>query len=51
MLKAITDGNIATTSHGTTARDRADVAKQRVLIEMLACAVNLEVGSVKGTHF
>ena len=51
MLKAITEDNIATTSQGTTAGDRADVAKQRVLVEMLACAVKLEVGSVKGTHF
>jgi len=46
MLRAIQDDNVALTSQGTVAGDRADAAKQRVLVQMLAYAAKAEVGSV-----
>lgn len=46
MLRAIGDDKLALTSHGNAAGDRVDVAKQRVLVRMLAAAVKAEVGSV-----
>ena len=46
MVRAITDDNVAMTSQGTSAGEKADVAKQRVLVQMLICAAQAEVGSV-----
>ena len=46
MIRAITEDNIAMTSQGTSAGERADVAKQRVLVRMLVCAAKAEVESV-----
>jgi cohesin complex subunit SA-1/2 len=46
MLRAIKDDNIAMTSQGTAAGDKANVAKQRVLVQMLICAAKAEVESV-----
>lgn len=51
MVRAITDDKVAITSQGESAGDRADVAKQRVLVQMLACAARLEVESVASTDF
>ena len=46
MLKVINDDIVARTSQGTSAGDRADIAKQRVLVQMLAYAAKSEVGSM-----
>ncbi len=46
MVRAITSDNLAMTSHGTSAGERADVAKQRILVQMLICAAKAEVGAV-----
>lgn len=46
MLKAILDDKAAITLNLTSAGDRADVAKQKVLVRMLATAACVEVGSV-----
>jgi len=43
MIRAITEDNVAITSQGTSAGDRADVAKQRILVQMLMCAAKEEV--------
>ena len=43
MVRAITEDNIAMTAHGVSAGERADVAKQRVLVQMLICAAKAEV--------
>ena len=51
MLRAIKDDSQATTAHQVTAGDRANVAKQRVLVRMLACAAREEVGSVADEEF
>jgi len=51
MLRAIRDDNAAATAHHVTAGDRANVAKQRVLVRMLACAAREEVGSVADAEF
>jgi len=51
MLRAIKEDNAAATAHHVTAGDRANVAKQRVLVRMLACAAREEVGSVAETAF
>jgi hypothetical protein len=39
------------TSEGNTAGDRADLAKQRVLVQMLACATKAEVEAVSDSDF
>ncbi len=46
MVRAITEDNVAMTSEGKSAGERADVAKQRVLVRMLICAAKAEVESV-----
>jgi len=51
MIRAISDEKLAMTTGGTTAGDRADIAKQRVLVQMLACAAKCEVESVTDTDF
>ena len=51
MLRAIKDDKAATTAHQVTAGDRASVAKQRVLVRMLACAAREEVASVADDEF
>ena len=51
MIRAITDDKAAKTSQGNAAGDRADVAKQRVLVQMLACAAKAEVESVTDPEF
>jgi len=51
MLRAIKEDNAAATAHHVTAGDRANVAKQRVLVRMLACAAREEVGSVADAEF
>jgi len=51
MLRAIKDDNAAATAHQVTAGDRANVAKQRVLVRMLACAAREEVSSVADDEF
>lgn len=51
MLRAIKDDNAAATATLITAGDRANVAKQRVLVRMLACAAREEVGSVADQEF
>ena len=51
MIRAITDDKIAMTSEGNTAGDRADVAKQRVLVQMLCCSAIAEVESVTDPDF
>ncbi len=38
-------------SQGNAAGDRADIAKQRVLVQMLSFAAIAEVESVTGTEF
>lgn len=51
MLRAIKDDNAAATATLITAGDRANVAKQRLLVRMLACAAREEVGSVAEIDF
>jgi cell envelope opacity-associated protein A len=51
MLRAIGDDNVATTTSGRKAADRAEVAKQRVLVRMLACAAQAEVVAVAEPGF
>jgi hypothetical protein len=51
MLRAIGDDNVATTASGGKAGDRAEVAKQRVLVRMLACAAQAEVVAVAEPGF
>ena len=51
MLRAIKDDNAAATATLITAGDRANVAKQRLLVRMLACAAREEVGSVADYEF
>jgi hypothetical protein len=51
MLRAIKDDNAAATATLITAGDRANVAKQRVLVRMLSCAAREEVGSVADQEF
>lgn len=51
MLRAIKDDNSATTAHNVRAGDRANVGKQRVLVRMLACAAQEEVGAVAEESF
>jgi cohesin complex subunit SA-1/2 len=51
MLRAIKDDNVAATATLITAGDRANVAKQRVLVRMLACAAREEVGAVADHEF
>ena len=51
MLRAIKDDNAAATAHQVTAGDKANVAKQRVLVRMLACAAREEVASVADDEF
>mmetsp|Transcript_24504 Transcript_24504/g.36303 ORF Transcript_24504/g.36303 Transcript_24504/m.36303 type:complete len:1119 (+) Transcript_24504:1970-5326(+) len=51
MLRTIGEDNVATTAQGTSAGGRADVAKQRVLVRMLATAARAEVGDVTDSSF
>ena len=51
ILRAIEDDSVALTSQGTVAGDRADTAKQRVLVQMLAYSAKAEVGSVTDSTF
>jgi len=51
MIRALTDDKVAITSQGHTAGDRADVAKQRVLVQMLSYAAIAEVESVINLDF
>jgi hypothetical protein len=51
MLRAIKDDNAATTATNVRAGEKANVAKQRVLVRMLACAAREEVGSVADEAF
>ena len=51
MLRAIKEDKAAATAHHVTAGDRSNVAKQRVLVRMLACAAKEEVGSVADEEF
>ncbi|EJK58196.1 hypothetical protein THAOC_21703 [Thalassiosira oceanica] len=51
MLRAIKDDKIAATASNVTAGDKANVAKQRVLVRMLACAAREEVGEVASKEF
>lgn len=51
MIRAITDDKTALTAHGETAGDRTNVAKQRVLVQMLACATRLEVKAAASPEF
>jgi cohesin complex subunit SA-1/2 len=51
MIRAITDEKIATTSQGNAAGAKADLAKQRVLVEILVCAARLEVEAVADSNF
>lgn len=51
MLRAIGDDNVATTTSGGKAGERAVVAKQRVLVRMLACAAQAEVVAVSEPGF
>jgi hypothetical protein len=51
MFRAIKDDNAAATATLITAGDRANVAKQRILVRMLACAAREEVGSVADQEF
>ena len=43
ILRATGDDNSANTSAGGKGGKRADIAKQRVLVQMLACGADLEV--------
>jgi hypothetical protein len=43
MLRAIGDDNVATTTSGRKDGDHAEVAKQLVLVRILACAAQAEV--------
>jgi len=51
MIRAISDEKVAMTSQGHAAGDRADIAKQRVLVQMLSCAAIAEVESVTDIDF
>lgn len=51
IIRAITDEKIATTSQGNAAGARADLAKQRVLVQMLICAAKAEVEAVTEYDF
>ena len=51
MIRAITDEKVAMTSQGVSAGDRADLAKQRVLVQMLTSAAKAEVESVTDADF
>ena len=51
MLRAIKDDNAAATAHNVKAGERANLAKQRILVRMLACAARTEVGSVAEDSF
>ena len=51
MLQAIGDDNAAMSMQGTAAGDRADEAKQRVLVQMLTVAARAEVGAVADSSF
>jgi hypothetical protein len=51
ILHAIGDDKVATSSSGGKAGDRTEVAKQRVLVRMLACAALAEVVSVAEPGF
>lgn len=51
MLRAIKDDKAATTASNVRAGEKANVAKQRVLVRMLACAAREEVGSIAGESF
>lgn len=51
MLRAIMEDKAALTSQGKVAGNRSEVAKQRVLVQMLACAVKTEVGSFADVDF
>ena len=46
MLRAIGDDAVAVNGSGNAAGDRVDVAKQRILVQMMAAAVKAEVGAV-----
>ena len=46
MLRAIGDDAVALNGSGNAAGDRVDVAKQRILVQMMAAAVKAEVGAV-----
>lgn len=51
MLCAIGDDSVATTISGGKGGDRVEVAKQRVLVQMLACAAQAEVSAVAEPGF
>eukprot|EP00569_Conticribra_weissflogii_P004744 CAMPEP_0171342406 /NCGR_PEP_ID=MMETSP0878-20121228/14224_1 /TAXON_ID=67004 /ORGANISM="Thalassiosira weissflogii, Strain CCMP1336" /LENGTH=1813 /DNA_ID=CAMNT_0011845061 /DNA_START=84 /DNA_END=5525 /DNA_ORIENTATION=- len=51
MLRAIKDDNAAKTAHNVRAGERANVAKQRVLVRMLCHAVREEVSTVADENF
>ena len=51
MLQAIGDDSVATTKAGGTTSDRTEVAKQRVLVQMLSCAAQAEVVAVADADF
>lgn len=51
MLRAIGDDSVATTTSGGKAGNRAEVAKQRVLVQMLARAAQAEVVAVSEANF
>jgi hypothetical protein len=51
MLRAIKEDKAAATAHNVNAGDRANIAKQRVLVRMLTCAAKEEVGSVADESF
>ena len=51
LLRAIKDDNAATTASNVRAGEKANIAKQRVLVRMLACAAREEVGSVADETF
>eukprot|EP00804_Cyclotella_cryptica_P015054 CCRYP_000638-RD/>CCRYP_000638-RD protein AED:0.18 eAED:0.18 QI:0/0.75/0.6/1/0.75/0.6/5/233/1090 len=51
MLRAIKDDKAAATAHNVRAGEKANVAKQRVLVRMLACAAREEVGSIADESF
>ena len=46
MLRAIGDDAVTVNGNGNAAGDRVDVAKQRILVRMMAAAVKAEVGAV-----
>lgn len=51
MLRAIKDDKAAATAHNVRAGEKANVAKQRVLVRMLACAAKEEIGSIADESF